>query len=70
MNCLFVVAVDLIYTQNFPVRPETFGTNLVLNPRHVHFVVQVLIIYCDLACWQSAEAMMDDWNRWAYDVSK
>jgi len=52
MNCLFVVAVDLIYTQNFPVRPETFATTLVLNPRHVHFVGQVLIIYCetDLAC--------------------
>jgi len=29
MNCLLVVPVNLIYTQNFPVRPETFGTTLV-----------------------------------------
>ena len=30
MNCLLVVAVNLIYTQNFPVRLETFGTTLML----------------------------------------
>jgi len=29
MNCLLVIAMNLIYTQNFPVRPETFGTTLV-----------------------------------------
>jgi len=30
MNCLLVVAMNLIYTQNFPVRPETFETTLVV----------------------------------------
>jgi len=29
MNCLLVIAVNLIYTQNFPMRLETFGTTLV-----------------------------------------
>jgi len=29
MHCLLVIAMNLIYTQNFPVRPETFGTTLV-----------------------------------------
>jgi len=29
MNCLLVIATNLIYTQNFPVRPEAFGTTLV-----------------------------------------
>jgi len=32
MNCLLVVAIamNLIYTQNFPLRPETFETTLIV----------------------------------------
>ena len=31
MNSLLVVAMNLIYSQIFPVRPETFGTTLVYH---------------------------------------
>jgi len=46
MNCLLVVAVNLSYTKNFPVRPETFGTTLVLGFIRVRVRVRVSIRVC------------------------
>jgi len=47
MNCLLVVAINLIYTQNFPLRPESFGTTLVFVSLamlcHTSYVIPMVV---------------------------
>jgi len=45
MNCLLVVAVNLIYTQNFSVRPQTFGTTLVCAGVLTVLVVNAILVH-------------------------